>query len=315
MKIGIVVSFNDPYSDMANITVYRNIQHYCLLHNYDLYIDNQKSERMTRHGAWNKIIACIEALPNYDWIFFIDVDCLIMNQSIKLEELIDDNYSFIVPSHSISPIDTPIPNEMGDDCVITSQFFVKNNEIGMKILEDIWKADDWPEGMDINTFDYEGRQTRITINKPEFKPHVKIIEEKLLNRFWYVNNPFIVNRNKGVNDNVWEPGDFIVHVTNYPVKDRIILLDRLNYFSGGLISSFTREKNIVNLSPLIDLEDIQILITNLNNEIIFRYNFPKISFKLKYILYTNDDVDKQDIIIKSYSKDKLISCRYLPQKN
>jgi hypothetical protein len=42
---------------------------------------------MDRYAAWNKIIACIDALPLYDWIFYIDVDCIIMNHSKMLENL------------------------------------------------------------------------------------------------------------------------------------------------------------------------------------------------------------------------------------
>jgi hypothetical protein len=196
---------------------------------------------------------------------------------------------------------------MGNDCVITSQFFVKNDETGMKILEDIWEAKEWPIGMDINSFDYEGRQTRITIDKPEFKPYVKIIEEKLLNRFWYVNNPFIINRNKNVNDNIWEPGDFIVHVTNYPIQDRFNLMDKLNYFSGGLISCFNRSKNVIDVSPLTELNNVKIHILDINKKILINYFFEKMDYKMKYILYTNDDIDNMDVIINSYSEDKLIS--------
>ena len=45
-----------------------------------------------------------------------------MNSTIKLESIIDDNYSFIVPAHNIEPIDTPIKNAQGTNCVITIIF-------------------------------------------------------------------------------------------------------------------------------------------------------------------------------------------------
>jgi hypothetical protein len=37
---------------------------------------------------------------------------------------------------------------------------------------------------------------------------------------------------EGINDNVWKEGDFIVHVTTYPIEERIKILSDLNYFSG-----------------------------------------------------------------------------------
>ena len=72
----------------------------------------------------------------------------------------------------------------------------------------------------------------IVINNSQSKDKIKIIDEKLLNRFWYVNNPFVVMHFNNINNNVWQPGDFIVHVVGYKTEDRIQLLSDLNYFSG-----------------------------------------------------------------------------------
>jgi len=314
-NIGVLVSFNDAYADMARVSVFENIEHYCKLHGYTLHVDRQQSERMTRFAAWNKVIACIEALPLYDWLFYIDVDCIIMDHTKPLEVFIDDYYSFIVPAHNVRAVDTPVLNEMGTDCVITSQFLVRNDEIGMAILEDIWAAKEWPEGMDINTFDFEGRQARLTIEKPEFSMRVKVIEEHLLNRFWYVNDPFINFHNKGVNDNIWQPGDFIVHVSNYPVKDRTDLIDMLNYFSGGDVMGWQRETSNIKFTSFDDLNNVMIDVCDKDHQVLIRYAFPELSHKLRYILYTSDQIDQQEVIVKAYRHDKLIATRYLPCKN
>lgn len=310
-KIGVVVSYNQAYSELARVGVFGNIAHYCKLHGYTLHVDTQQSPDMNRHAAWNKVIACIDALPLYDWIFYIDVDCLIMNHTIQLEALIDDDYSFIVPAHNVEPVDTPVMNEMGTNCVITSQFFVKNDEVGMAILRDIWEAKEWPQGMHINTFDYEGRQARITIEKPQFRERVKVVEEHLLNRFWYVKDPFIVFHNKGVNDNVWQPGDFIVHVSNYPVAERVELLDMLNYFSGGDVCGFLREPSKIKFTCFADQENIHVKVCDVNHQPLIAYFFPELSWKIRYILYTNEDIDKQDVIVKIYRHENLIGIRYL----
>lgn len=230
--ICVLVSYNENYAEMAQITVFDNIKAYCKKHDYTLWIDTQQKVDNTRSSHWQKIKTAINILPNFKWLFFIDIDCLIMNSDIKLESLIDNNYSFIVPSHTMAAEDNPITNIEGVHNIITSQFLVKNDEYGLAILQAIWDAEGWPEGMDISTFDYEGRQTRIVINSLKFKNQIKIIEEKLLNRFWYMNNPFMVMHLKGINDNVWQPEDFIVHVTGYSKEERIRLLSDLNYFSG-----------------------------------------------------------------------------------
>lgn len=232
--ICVLVSYDDNYAKMAEYSVYGNIKKYCELHGYSLVIDTQQNPDNRRYPSWQKIKTSINLLKSasYKWIFFIDTDCLIMNKDIKLESLIDDQYSFIVPKHSVKAEDNPITNIEGVENVITSQFLVKNDKHGLDILQAIWDAEGWPDDMPLSTFDYEGRQTRIVINSLKYKDKIKIIEEHKLNRFWYINNPFMVMHFKGVNDHTWKPGDFIVHVTGYTKEERIKLLSDLNYFSG-----------------------------------------------------------------------------------
>jgi len=230
--ICVLVSYNENYAKMAEITVFDNIKAYCKIHGYTLWIDTQNNPDNNRYSSWQKIKTAINVLPRFKWLFFIDTDCLIMNKNIKLESLIDNNYSFIVPQHNVAAEDNPITNIEGINNVITSQFLVKNDQSGLDILQAIWDVEGWPDGLDLSTFDYEGRQTRIVINSLKFKDKIKIIEEKLLNRFWYVNNPFVVMHFQNINNNAWKPGDFIVHVVGYKTEDRIQLLSDLNYFSG-----------------------------------------------------------------------------------
>ena len=227
MKICVLVSYDEGYKRMASYTVRDNIRKYCDLHGYDLHIDYQEKFSNGKPSQWQKIRAARELLETnkYDWVFYLDTDCIIMNPDIKLESFMDDNCSFIVPRHCIEAVDTPT----SEGNIISSQFFVKNDEFGKDILDEIWLA----EGNDkVNQFDYEGRQIRILINNGKYKNRIKLVEEKRLNRFWYFNNPFMVFKFKGINENVWQKGDFIIHVTGYDTEARVRLLSDLNYFSG-----------------------------------------------------------------------------------
>ena len=227
MKICVLVSYDEGYKRMASYTVRDNIRKYCDLHGYDLHIDYQEKFSNGKPSQWQKIRAARELLETnkYDWVFYLDTDCIIMNPDIKLESFMDDNCSFIVPRHCIEAVDTPT----SEGNIISSQFFVKNDEFGKDILDEIWLA----EGNDkVNQFDYEGRQIRILINNGKYKNRIKLVEEKRLNRFWYFNNPFMVFKFKGINENVWQKGDFIIHVTGYNTEARVRLLSDLNYFSA-----------------------------------------------------------------------------------
>jgi galactosyl transferase GMA12/MNN10 family len=227
IKFCVLVSYDEGYKRMASYTVDKNIRKYCELHGYDLHIDYQEKFSNGKPAQWQKIRAARELLDThkYDWIFYLDTDCLIMNPNIKLESFIDDDCSFIVPKHSIEAVDTPT----FEGNIISSQFFVRNDECGIDILDEIWLA----QGNDkIEEFDYEGRQIRMIINDGKYGNRIKLIDEKRLNTFWYVNNPFMVFSFIGINDNVWQQGDFIVHVTGYKTEERVRILSDLNYFSG-----------------------------------------------------------------------------------
>jgi hypothetical protein len=311
-KIAVLVVYDDNYEEMKKITVDTNIQQYCEIHGYTLI--PHKVENFDRHASWAKISKSIEILKNdnFDWLFFIDLDCLIMNSTIKLETIIDEKYSFIVPSHNVPAIDTPTITPFKTDNIITSQFLVKNDEMGIQILEDIWKCEDLPENMDYHTFDYEGRQTRSTILKPQFKNHIKIIDEKILNRFWYMNSPFLTFHNKGVNNLVWEPNDFIVHVTGYKKEDRVKLLSDLNFFSGGAIVNMKHDNNTISFKPINNLEFIKIIIKNLNGDIINEMEFYDLSDKGMIYLESPKNIIGDSIIIEGYNKiNNLISIHKL----
>lgn len=222
MNICVLVSYDKTYEPLAKYSVHNNINKYCELHGYSLHIDYQDQFNNGRPPQWRKIEAAIEILPKYDWVFFLDADCLIMNSDIKLESFLDTDNSFLVPSHFLKAIDTPVNTIEGIQNIISSQFFVKNDTEGMNILEAIWAGDN-------NTFDYEGRQIRVLINQNKYK--IGIVEERKLNTFWYANNPFMLWKFPGFNNNVWTEGDFIVHVTGYHTHEKVQLLSDLNYFS------------------------------------------------------------------------------------
>jgi hypothetical protein len=222
MNICVLVSYDKTYEPIAKYSVYDNINKYCELHGYSLHIDYQDKFNNGRPPQWRKIEAAIEILPKYDWIFFLDADCLIMNSDIKLESFLDNNHSFLVPSHFLKAVDTPITTIEGVQNIISSQFLVKNDEEGMKILQAIWEGTN-------NEFDYEGRRIREIIN--ENKYNIGIVEERRLNTFWFANNPFMLWSYPGFNNNVWQYGDFIVHVTGYKTHEKVQLLSDLNFFS------------------------------------------------------------------------------------
>ena len=301
--IGVFVMYDEKYERMSEITIDNNISQYCDLHGYKLIKHKIENPVNGRPASWQKIAQAIEILGKgeLEWLFLLDVDCLIMNPSIKLESIIDDKYSFIMPSHGIDAIDCPMEdNGFGGDAVIASSILVRGDEMGMAILKNIWDCEGTPEGVDINEFDYEQRQCRITLSNPYFRKHAKIVEERILNRFWYMNSPFMVLYNSGVNELVWKPRDFIVHVTGYSTEERVKLLGDLNYFSGGAIGKFKYQNGALNLSPIEYIEFTKVFVKDIYGNIITQATFERISHKLNYYLSVPGNHEK--IIFEAYDE-------------
>ena len=223
MRICVTTIYDNNMQEMSKITAYDNFEKYCKLNGYDLEVINVDYEK-NRPTSWYKIVEVKKLLESnkYDWVFFIDLDCLFMNMTIKIETLIDDDY-FVIFAANDDVQDHPVPNKFGVNGVAGSQFLIKNCKISMDFLDDVWSADDLTSDM-INHHDWEQRQFRYSIVKDKFKDFVKIIEGKLINAFWYTNNVFFLMKYKNYNKEIWEIGDFIIHIPGLHGSDRIKLL-------------------------------------------------------------------------------------------
>lgn len=117
MKICIATLFNKGYNKIAEITT-PNMSEYARKHGYDFLSSMKKYD--DRPTAWQKIPLIYDLLGIYDWVVWLDTDCLIVDFSYKLEDFIDENYSLILGySHQIE----------------TGVFFMKNTEASRQILE------------------------------------------------------------------------------------------------------------------------------------------------------------------------------------
>jgi hypothetical protein len=72
-----------------------NKRRYCDLHGYDLIVSRTAADP-TRPAAWSKILEMRKHLPRYDWVLFIDVDTLIMNPTVRLEEIADNTVDQVI---------------------------------------------------------------------------------------------------------------------------------------------------------------------------------------------------------------------------
>lgn len=159
-----------------------NKQLYSSLHGHDYYL-GLKSLDSSRHPAWSKIILLQDVLKNknYSWVFWTDADSLIMNKDIKLETMVDNNYDLII---------TADWNGMN-----TGQFFVKNNDWSLSLLERVYARKDL---LNHQFFEQQG------IVEESIGGRVKIVPRSTFNSygFWIPPEYKIFD---------YKEGDFLIH--------------------------------------------------------------------------------------------------------
>jgi len=115
-----ILSHGDEKMDKWKKISFANKEKYCKKYDYDFIGSSEKFD--DRPPQWHKLSLIKKHLPKYDWVFWSDPDSLIINTDVKLQSYIDDNYDFIAGMFRYINI---------------GQFFVKNSELGNKIINDI----------------------------------------------------------------------------------------------------------------------------------------------------------------------------------
>ena len=82
MNICVFSIFDDAYEDISKVSIFDNFKEYCELHAYDLRYFKLKEVPMA--ASWFKIFYANKLLEenNYDYVFFLDADCLFLNTTI-----------------------------------------------------------------------------------------------------------------------------------------------------------------------------------------------------------------------------------------
>ena len=221
MNICVVSLYNDNYKELAEITLEDYCREYCKIHNYDCYI--MKDNFGLEHLGFEEIRLLLELLQTdkYDWIYWRGADTLITNFQIKLENLIDPNYHFLISLdvHGIN----------------SDSLFIKNSPQGIKLFEDILSySNTAPEEQLVINHLYGSNQDII-----------KLIPQKLMNSYNYplytseepwnvygVQHECIPKQDQLGYYGGWDIGDFLLHWPGIRNDKRIELA---KYYTNQII--------------------------------------------------------------------------------
>lgn len=190
------------YKDIHNLTS-PSKEEYCKIHGYEFFVKDSNFD-FDRKVNWERVPMFINFIKQkkWDWIWFLGTDCMIMNQTIRLENIIDDNYDMILANSSNSKIE-----------VNTDSWLIKSSDWSLNFLETINKRTD--------LYHHEWCEQQAVIEEIEknegVKKHFKLVHTRCFNSYYHA----------------WFPefnfkfGDFVIQAAGHNNDYRLELFSEL----------------------------------------------------------------------------------------
>ena len=197
--------------------IFKNNKAYAEKHGYD-WRQYWGSLDESRPPAWSKLLYILKALEEgYDWVYWIDADAIIMNDSIPLTNFLDDRYDFIICKDAFS--------------WNTGSWFIKNTEEAKDLLEYTYSKKEftevflWEQGAFMNAAFEKGGRIKVCQQR-EFNAIAKETQQ-----FFHEGNSYDCGVYKFVLDmkeygkGVYRDGDFVLHFASLNDAGRNMLLE------------------------------------------------------------------------------------------
>ena len=201
LKLNITLTqlFTPNYDHWA-FKVLENKKRYCDTYGYKFHYRRGVYEHaQERHPSWHRIPLLLELFEedDTDWVFWSDIDSLIMRYDVRLEGLIDE----------FSEKDLIVPNQgaglfLGDlvpECLCFGQFFIRKTDWSRQFLEEVWK---FPERAGMKSYlqkeswEQEAVNYIYKHNLVDFASHSAIVPNRLFNSFYhtqYIDRDFLIH--------------------------------------------------------------------------------------------------------------------------
>lgn len=212
-RIAVVTGCNKTYEPLLDISLPVK-QDYCKQHGYDLIIDNNRFNKTHYRHAWEKLPVILSQLETYEWVFWSDVDSLIMNTHINLIDLIDDNKIIIA---SLLQFDRYDPH------IHFGNILVNNSKLTKQILKVTYS---YKSKWNVDPKEEEGAFFHMVWKKTPIL--TTMIKRMKWSTFFSLPQCF-----PNISDTIqlqkytWKPGMFVVHMTKpLSLQERITYMEQ-----------------------------------------------------------------------------------------
>jgi hypothetical protein len=272
-KIAIVTLFDKNYEQLAKMSIPNKLD-YANKHGYDfIYFD--KVIDPSRPPQWSKVKAIEYALQDYDWVWWIDIDALIMEFDVKLESIIDENYDIIFTANKYSYLSNG------------SSFF-KNSQVSRQFLKDCYELQiPYLKNINVQVFDHEQQSMRaLVLNDPIYKQKTKLIDERVCNSYCTTTNAGVLGAypNWNTESNLYQKGDFVIQFCGRTFDERLKIFDEYNKKVNK------HSKNVVIIGSYANTQEkVNSLIRNINQ-------FKKLGIDIVLISNYLDSMDIRNLV-------------------
>lgn len=227
----VTMAIGDAYEKQVAAGI-ENKRLYCEKYGYD-FINSNEWLDLSRPIPWSKIKLLQETLKqnNYKWVFWTDADALFMNHGVRLEDIIDDKYDFMITydMHSFN----------------SGNFLLKNSEWSKQFLEKIYSYTEC-----IHHPWWENQAIVLELqNNEEVQKKTKIFPQRIMNSYAReLMSRISLENSISVN---YQPGDFIVH---FPACPRDELSTFMNHYAANTIDN----PNFADLDTYLGIYGLQL---------------------------------------------------------
>ena len=193
-----------PYRDLS----ISNKRSYAEKHGYDLVV----YERTLSKSFWsnkkdkmfNKPLAIKDAFETHDytWIWWLDADCLIMNDEIKLDELLP-----ALGTRS-DLVDVIFGGDLWAVLNAGSMLF-RNSDWTTSLLDQLYDRRDDQSVPDIRGWHEQAIMIHLYLTEPDVRDHTLVLPQRVLNSY--------------IGNFVW--GDFVIHFAGLGRKKHPMMLE------------------------------------------------------------------------------------------
>eukprot|EP01039_Chlorochromonas_danica_P002315 gene2315-2536_t len=237
LRIGMVLiygkfgqSSENTWSEEVMAPILQNRRDYCAIHNYTM-INAKDLVDLSRPVSWSKLLAMDHHFTSdsFDYLFYIDMDIVIMNFSIPLEKFIEDDgyeHDFIL-THDWNGVNFGV-------------WMAKNTPWTLWFLRTAWNQSQLvppfsAEGI-AHPFDYEQRAVHYLLNTQAWRntglkrypgnssairSHFQILPQCAFNS--YTVHPFDLRGSRETAQ--YKKGDFLVHFAGKRGYKKLKLMD------------------------------------------------------------------------------------------